>query len=288
MSRVIALMTDFGNTDIYTGVIKAVIHRICPQANVIDITHSIQPHHVRQAAFALLDAYRYFADGTIFLVVVDPGVGTTRRPIAARAGNYIFVAPDNGILTYVLAEFEHIEVVELASRDHQLPQVSNTFHARDIFAPAAAYLAAGAVLEDFGPYIETIFTLPVPSFDILERRILGEVMHVDQFGNIVTSIGQFQWMTPEKLTLNPRFGADRERLIPIPAGEVTVTVHDTLIKAILPAYGEAPRGQLLALIGSNGHLEIAVNQGNAAARLDVRIGDRVELQIGVSDAAVRD
>jgi S-adenosyl-L-methionine hydrolase (adenosine-forming) len=283
---VIALLTDFGTDDIYVGVMQAVMHAICPQARFIDISHAIQPQNVRQGAFALLNAYRYFTDGTVFLVVIDPGVGTARRPTAVRADAYTFVAPDNGILTYVLADLSDVQLVELANPDYQLAQPSNTFHGRDIFAPAAAHLAAGVPLEQFGPKLEQLFTLPAPTLTVVEQRVIGEVMHVDRFGNIVTSIGHLRWVTPERLTLTPRFG-DRERTVPVLAHDAVVTIHGLSINTVSHAYGETERGYLLALVGSDGHLEIAINQGNAASRLDVKIGDRVELEIGDVHAAIR-
>lgn len=278
MSRAIALMTDFGTTDIYVGVIKGVIHAIYPEARLIDITHHIQPQHVRQGAFALFNAFRYFAPGTIFLVIIDPGVGSTRKPIALEAGEYIFIAPDNGVLSYVMSELEVNYAVELVNPAYRLTYVSNTFHGRDIFAPAAAHLVAGIPLDEFGPAINNIYRLPTPELTIDEKHIMGEVVHIDRFGNIITSIGHLRWITPERLTLQPRF-ADETTPVQIPTQSATVTIHDRTIQGVCHAYNEVDRGTLLATVGSNGHLEIAVNQGNAAAKIDVVIGDRVDLRI---------
>src|SRR5690349_6122403 len=162
MNNTIAILTDFGTKDIYVGAMKGVIHRIAPQAVVIDITHHIEAQNVRQAAFSLLGSYTYFAAGTTFLVVVDPGVGSTRKPIVVRAGDYVFVAPDNGVLTYVLANFESFEAFELTKQDLWLPETSATFHGRDVFAPVAAHIAAGIPLEHVGEPLEEIHTLPMP------------------------------------------------------------------------------------------------------------------------------
>jgi S-adenosyl-L-methionine hydrolase (adenosine-forming) len=278
MSRAIALMTDFGTSDIYVGVMKGVIQSIYPQAALIDISHHIQPQHVRQAAFALLNAYHYFAPGTLFLVIVDPGVGSTRRPIAVEAGGYTFIAPDNGVLSYALSELEITLAVELTNLDYRLAQVSNTFHGRDVFAPAAAHLASGVRLEQLGQPVTDLHRLPMPELIVEDRHIVGEVVHIDRFGNIITSIGQLRWISSDRLTLQPHF-ADDATPIAIPAENSLITVHNQTIRGISHSYSESERGGLLVTVGSNGHLEIAVNQGNAAAKIDAVIGDRVELKI---------
>lgn len=283
---VIALVTDFGTRDIYVGVMKAVMLGIHPTAQFIDLSNRIEPQNVRQAALALMNAYRYFPKGTIFLVVVDPGVGTTRRPIAVKAGDYCFVAPDNGVLSYALAELEMGAAVEIDVPEDA--SISNTFHGRDIFAPAAAKLAAGVPIETLGTPILKTFTLPMPQLDVDGKQVMGEVVHIDRFGNLVTSIGQLRWVTPERLILNPTFGGSAGMTVPVFAENAAVSVHHQTMVSIKQTYGEAERGSLLALVGSTAFLEISVNQGSAAKRLDAAIGDRVELQIGEFDAAVRD
>jgi S-adenosyl-L-methionine hydrolase (adenosine-forming) len=280
MESLIALMTDFGVADIYVGVMKGVMLGIHPQARFIDITHAIQPQNVRQAAFALANAYRYFPAGTIFLVVVDPGVGSARRPIIARVGDFTFVAPDNGVLSYALRDADDVQIYEATNEGLRLSQVSSTFHGRDVFAPAAAHLANGVAPDTFGPPVSDPVLLPAPEFNISGRHVVGEVVHIDHFGNVVTSIGYLRWVTPERLTLIPRIGDDSATHRPIPAPSASVTAGQAQIAGICHNYSDAPRGDLLAMVGSNGYLEIAVNQGNAAARLDVSIGDRVEVEIG--------
>ncbi len=282
MGKTIALLTDFGAADIYVGVMKAVMQRICRDARFIDITHTIQPQNVREAAFALLNSYRYFAEGAIFLVVVDPGVGSARRPIAVQSGEYFFVAPDNGVLTYALSELGgHIHAVELANDAYRLPDASMTFHGRDVFAPAAAHLAASVPIGEFGPECEHIKTLPEPELSIRDNRITAEVLHVDHFGNIVTSIGHLRWETPENLILTPRFGAVKTP-IAVSVPNASITVHGESVATISRAYHQGADGCLLMLVGSNGHLEIALNQGNAAEQLGVSVGDRVTLDIAPS------
>ncbi len=288
MNSLIALITDFGTDDIYTGVMKGVIYGVHPQVRIVNITHAIEPQNVRQAAFALLNAYKYFPAGTIFLVVVDPGVGSTRRPLAVQAGDYFFVGPDNGVLSYALAQIGAYQIVELNQAAFHLPDVSNTFHGRDIFAPVAAHLASGVALEKVGSPLESMLTLPSPEISVSGRRVIGEVVDIDRFGNVLTSIGHLRWVTPnERLTLSPAFGDHENATVPIRATDAIVTVHGEEITGINTAYSEAPRGYLLSLVGSTGYLEIAMNQGNAAQRLDVAVGDRVELQIGDVNAAIR-
>ncbi len=279
MSATIALLTDFGTTDMYVGVMKGVIRRICPDAALVDITHHIEPQNVRQAAFALMASHSYFPPGTVFLVVVDPGVGTTRRPIAVRGGDNIFVGPDNGVLTYALAGTTPLSIVELNNSAYHLPEVSDTFHGRDLFAPAAAYLAGGVKLEELGTAADSMFVLPTPALLVSGKTISGEVTQIDRFGNVITSIGYLHWVNAGRLRLSPRFG-DQHTPVPLNAEESRVELNSTVQHGIRHTYGDAPRGELLALVGSSGFLELAVNQGSAAARLGVEIGDRVELTAG--------
>lgn len=273
MRPLIALLTDFGTSDIYIGVMKGVMRQICPDADFIDITHGITPQSVRGGAFALKNSFAYFPQGTIFLVVIDPGVGSTRRPILVQAGGYTFVAPDNGVLSYALAEFDTYQAVALTNTTFHLDAVSYTFHGRDIFAPAAAHVARGDHdLAQMGEPIADMMLLPTPLLTVTPERISGEVVHIDHFGNIVTSVGPMKYGDGGKLALNNPAG--RARLI---AESVEVRVHDETISGIVAAYYEVPRGQLLAQIDSNGYVEIAINQGNAAQKLGITIGDMVEV-----------
>jgi S-adenosylmethionine hydrolase len=273
----IALLTDFGLTDAYVGVMKGVMLGLHPRAALVDITHGIQPQNVRQAALTLLTAYRYFPKGTVFLVVVDPGVGSTRRPIAVNAGDYGFVAPDNGVLSYTLAQLGAARAVELA-----IPAgVSNTFHGRDIFAPAAARLARGDALESLGAPVGGLVQLPAPRLSAEPGTIRGEVVHIDHFGNVVTSIGRLERTAPQTLALQPAFGADIAPLT-LDAGGAQVSMGGVQVRGIHATYSQVEPGTLLALVGSSGLLELGVNQGSAAARLGVRIGDPVEVTVEVT------
>ena len=279
MNPTIALLTDFGTTDIYVGIAKAVILNICSSANIIDLTHNIQTANVRQAALALLHSYAYFPPQTIFTVVVDPGVGSARRVILARAGWYSFVAPDNGVLSYALDGLKDVQMVEMTNAAYRLPQMSNTAHGRDVFAPAAAFLAAGVELEKFGPALRDPVILPEPELHISGKWITGEVLNIDSYGNVLTSIGDLRWGAPGRLTLNPRFGGSAPA-IPIPADEAVVGACGHTITGIHRLYSDAARGEMVAVVGALGYLELAINQGNCAARLDVSIGDPITLQIG--------
>lgn len=275
MRPLIALLTDFGIKDIYVGVMKGVMRQICPDVDFVDITHGITHQSVRGGAFALKNSYNYFPEHTIFLVVIDPGVGSARRPILVNAGGYQFIAPDNGVLSYVLADFDEYEAVILSNDIFHRDKVSKTFHGRDIFAPAAAYVAQGThKLADLGEPTTDLMMLPLPQMSITQETISGEVVHIDHFGNVVTSIGPIKRVDDSKLALNNSAG--RARMI---ADLVEVKIHSQIIAGIVGAYYEAPRGQLLAQLDSNGYLEIAINQDNAAQKLGVTIGDVVEVVI---------
>lgn len=277
MSQTIALLTDFGITDVYVGVMKGVMREICPQADFIDITHAIQPQNIRQGAFALFNAYRYFPAGTIFLVVVDPGVGSERRPVAVRAGGYAFVAPDNGVLAYVLAEAGAYQAVALDNPAYHLPHVSSTFHGRDIFAPAAAHLASGVELAAAGTPLPKLNDVPAPQLTVLEDSVIGEVLHIDRFGNVITSIGALHWVDNDKLRLAARFGSPA-RAVEFRALGVEVLLNEQTFTGVARTYSEAQPGEALVIVDSSGFLEVAINQGNCAARLGTVIGDPVLLK----------
>lgn len=279
MEPTIALLTDFGIQDTYVGVMKAVIRRICPQVEFIDLTHAIPPQNVRAAALALLSAYTYFPSGTVFLVIVDPGVGTIRRPVTVAAGDYFFVAPDNGVLSYTLAELAVHRMVELTNPDYQLQPRSYTFHGRDVFAPAAGYLAAGIELDLLGTPVDTLVQLRVPELAFDAGIVKGEVMHVDHFGNVITSIGELTWIDGQHVRLQPRFASRAIGLVEWSANRLTVTVKNARFTGLKQSYGMAAQGEALALVGSSGFLELAVNQGNCAKRFEVKPGDPVEMRI---------
>lgn len=278
MAPIIVLLTDFGTTDPYVGVMKGVMLGICPGAQLIDLTHAIEPQNVKEAAFTLLNNVRYFPAGTTFMVVVDPGVGSSRKAIVVRSGDYTFIAPDNGVLSYTLRELGAGHAFELSNPAYQLSRMSATFHGRDVFAPAAAHAAAGVSLEQFGSPVNQPVTLPDPVLAVEGMRVTGEVLHVDHFGTAVTSIGGLRWATPDQLVLVPRFGDGAS--LGLAAASVVVTVRSQTLKPIRHTYAEVARGEALALVGSSGYLELSINQGSFAAQYGVGIGDAVELQVG--------
>jgi hypothetical protein len=256
---VIAFLTDFGTKDHYAGTVKGVVLSICPEAACVDITHEIPPHDVMAGAVELAAAYKYFPPGTVFVAVVDPGVGSARRPIAAEAGGYRFVAPDNGVLTLVFKERPPTHVVELTEPKYARPTVSRTFEGRDRFGPAAAWLARGIALSAFGRTLNDWQTLDVAEPIITESQMIAEVVRVDRFGNLVTNV--------DRRTFDRFVSAER---IEIVAGAATAG-------KVVTTYADADPGASCALFGSSEHLEIAVNGGSAAERLGLGPGAKITI-----------
>jgi len=259
MRPVIALLSDFGTHDHYAGTMKGVMIGICPDVTLIDITHDIAPHDVVEGALQLAASARYFPAGTIFLAVVDPGVGSARRGIAVEAGEYRFVAPDNGVLTAVLREMAPKRVVELTERRYARPTVSRTFEGRDRFAPAAAWLAKGIQLSALGRTVTTYQQVDIPLVEAGEAQLRGVVLLVDRFGNLVTNIDRRAFETFTR------------------AQPVTLKVAGHPIAGVVATYADIRAGEVCALFGSTDHLELAANGGSAAAALGVSRGAEVEI-----------
>ena len=257
---VVALLTDFGLHDHYAGTMKAVVLSICPDVTLVDITHNIPAHDVLDGALELAASYKYFPVGTIFLVVVDPGVGSTRRGIVADTGDYRFVAPDNGVLTAVVRETAARRVFEMTERRYARPTVSRTFEGRDRFAPAAGWLAKGVDLSTFGRPAGPIQQLRIPMPAVSDGVLVGEVLRVDRFGNLVTNIDR-------RLFDQFTHGASLE---------IAAATHR--IGKMVGTYAEAAAGELCALFGSTDHLEIAVNGGSAREELDLGRGAAVTIK----------
>jgi hypothetical protein len=254
---VIALLTDFGGRDHYAGTMKGVMLGICPDVTLVDITHDIAPHDVLGGALELAAAYKYFPASTVFLVVVDPGVGSARRSVAAEAGDYKFVAPDNGVLTAVFEEHPPRRVVELTERRYARPSVSRTFEGRDRFAPAAAWLAKGTDLSALGRAAGTIHRLEIPA-PVVETNgaavtVTGQVLRVDRFGNLVTNIGRRVF--------------DR-----LSGGSLDIRIGGHPVTRVVSTYADASAGEICALFGSTDHLEVSTNGGSAADLLSVGRG----------------
>jgi S-adenosylmethionine hydrolase len=208
------------------------------------------------------------------LVVVDPGVGTERRAIALRTPEGSFVGPDNGVFTYVLAEAETWTAVELTNAEYHLPGVSDTFHGRDLFAPAAAHLAAGVPLEELGRSLTNLSLLPLPRLTVSRNRVEGEVLHADRFGNLITSVGRLWWQE-DHLVLVPAFGQRSAPAAEFPASTARVELAERTLTGVHRTYGAVPMGRSLALVGSSGFLEIGVRQGSAAEELGACRGEPV-------------
>ena len=256
---IIALLTDFGSRDHYAGTMKGIALGICAEATLVDITHDVPPHDVLAGALELAACYRYFPAGTIFLVVVDPGVGSSRRGIAAEAGDYKFVAPDNGVLTPVLDDHDPKRIVELSERRYARPTVSRTFEGRDRFAPAAAWLAKGIDLAALGRQAGGVHRLDIPQPETSGETIVGRVLRVDRFGNLITNIDR---RTFEKLT---------------GGGAVDIRIGPHQVSKLVSTYADAASGEICALFGSTDHLEIAANGANAARQLGLDRGAAVHV-----------
>ncbi|MFQ5585435.1 MAG: S-adenosyl-l-methionine hydroxide adenosyltransferase family protein [Thermodesulfobacteriota bacterium] len=255
---VVTLLTDFGRRDSYVGSMKGVILSINPHVTLIDITHDIAPQQVSQGGFILSQAAPHFPKGTIHLAVVDPGVGTSsRRPVLIETSRYRFVGPDNGLFGQALVGERVRRVIHLTKREYHRKEVSRTFHGRDIFAPVAAHLSLGAEPDAFGRRITRIKRDGMPKPRLSRGTLAGTVLHIDRFGNIITTI------TSHHLT------SDR----------VHLTVGTAVITRLVTTYGDAKRGEVVALIGSSRLLEIAKRNGSAARDLGIGIGARVILKV---------
>ena len=259
-ANIITLTTDFGLKDPYVAEMKAAILSICPTAIIVDVTHEIEKFNVRAGAFVLASASTYFPKGTIHVAVVDPGVGTKRRCILVETGQGYFVGPDNGLLM-LAAEKQGVKSIhEVSNPKFMLPRVSSTFHGRDIFAPAAAHLANGTSLSDFGPEIRDAVKPEFAKVTRSKGMLIGEVLHVDGFGNVITNVNE------QDIT---QLHAEDWIIAKLPNCNLRLRFGKT--------YAEAKPKEALALIGSHGYVEFAVNQGNAAETFQTKAGDKVKL-----------
>lgn len=262
MAPLIAMITDFGLRDPFAGIMKGVIRRLGSTAEIIDITHGIKQGDIKSAGFALSMSFEYFPEGTIFLAVVDPGVGTDRRPVAVEIGGRMVVCPDNGMISFVIQEHPKWRAIHINHADCFLPYVSSTFHGRDVFAPTAAHISMGVPFDDIGSLIDDIKTIPVPEVTSGEHHIQGEVVYIDGFGNLVTNIS-------EKMVM--QWAPD------VPPHLFRIHTGSVEISGISAAYSAAGRGFPLAVFGSSRTIEIAVNGGSAAVLTGNGIGANVLL-----------
>jgi len=254
---IISLLSDFGHKDPYVAEMKAVILSINPQARIVDITHKIEKFNIRMGAYVLASAAPYFPPNTIHVAVVDPGVGTKRRPIIAETNRSLYVGPDNGLLM-LAAHKENIKnVYQIDNPKYILSKVSKTFHGRDIFAPAAAHLTRGIKPSDFGPLIQDYILPEFAKPHARNGELIGEVLHIDDFGNTISNI------TFEDLE---KMGFHKANSLLVTLGSKTLNIR------FCSAYGEVPYGTPLALIGSSNFLEVAVNQGSASRIFKAKVG----------------
>lgn len=254
---IITLLTDFGLKDPYAASMKGVILSVNPRCTLIDITHQVRPHDIREGAFTLAQTYSTFPKGTIHLAVVDPGVGSLRKPILFVTENYFFIGPDNGLFTIALRRERVKQVHLLTNQKFFLSEVSSTFHGRDIFAPVAAYLSLGVKPESFGPSIKSWRQVPFPDPAMKQGKLVGEIIHVDAFGNLVSNI-------------------DRSSLLDFSKGcSFTIHIGRRNISGLKKGYWEGKKNEPMGLFGSMGFLEISVREGNAQKSLNIKKGNRI-------------
>jgi hypothetical protein len=263
-SGCITLLTDFGLSDAYVGVMKGVISRINPRATVIDLCHQVIPQNIREAAFLLGASYSFFPPGAVHVAVVDPTVGGKRRALCVAAGNFIFVGPDNGVLSLACSRAGIKEIRSLRNEAYFLENVSRTFHGRDIFAPVAAHVSSGVPLAKLGPKLRSMKQLELSAPKVGPgRRICGMVIHTDRFGNLITNIDD---------------GTFARVFDPVERRKLTVQIAGVTIRGVSETYADVLPGMAAALFGSYNLLEIAVREGSAADELRAGEGAEVVLE----------
>ena len=253
---IIALLTDFGLNDNFVGVMKGVIYRINPRAKIVDLCHQIESHNIHEAAFLLKSSCPYFPEGTVFLVVVDPGVGSERKSVIVETEKYLFVAPDNGVLSF-LVERDIKRIIQITNEEYFLKPVSRTFHGRDIFAPVVAHLSKGEKVENFGSSIRDIERLKFPEPQVKNNRLVGEIIYVDRFGNLITNINQDVFL---------RF---------IKGKKFEIVIGKAKISKISSSYQEGKQGLPIAIFGSFDNLEISLYRDDASRRLNLDKGSKI-------------
>jgi S-adenosylmethionine hydrolase len=260
----VTLTTDFGLDDHFVGTMKGVMLNINPAAQFVDICHQVDSYDILDGALTIGLSYNYFPPGTIHLVIVDPGVGSARRPIVARTSKYMFVAPDNGVLSFIHQRESNVEVRHASAEQYFLHPVSNTFHGRDVFAPVAAWLSNGVEMEQLGGVVRDWVDLSLPlARRVNQRRVEGAVMKVDKFGNLITNVSPKD--VPEL------FAADSPRF--------RITVEEHKITRLYSSYSAGGTSELFAILGSSGYLEVCRNLGSAADALHATRGTGVKIEI---------
>jgi len=259
--KTITLMTDFGTKNNYVSQMKAVISKITKEVQIIDITHDIAPHDIKEGAFNLLTATPYFPRGTIHIAVVDPGVGTERRGILITTSSQILIGPDNGLLVPAARYLDDFTVYEIQNKKYMLEYISNTFHGRDIFAPTAAHIINGVEFEEIGPMITDYVDLNLGKPEINPKYATGNVIFIDTFGNIITNI--------DGVTIQEHLNFDTKIMVFLGKEEHEIP--------FVKSYNYVKKGEMLATIGSNNLLELCLNQGNAAKKLNIKPDESIKI-----------
>ena len=261
---VVALMTDFGEDDFFTASLKGVILKINPLVRILDITHRIPSFDVRAAGFILSASFKYFPAQTIFVVIIDPGVGSKRRILLAKTREYYFIAPDNGVLSLVLEEEEIEDLREIVNEKYFLPDLSGTFEGRDKMAPAAAWISKGVSYSEFGPEIKSYEKLKAMKPQLKENTIIGNILYEDKFGNLITNIPASLLEAFEKK---------------VGRANLNLSTKGRKISSFVESYSQAKRGELLFLVGSVGMIEIAAREESASEKLKAGVGDEVSISV---------
>lgn len=293
-SYIITLLTDFGHQDAYAGIMKGVIAGINPSANIIDICHNIPPQDIMSGAYLLATSYKYFPKGTIHVAVVDPGVGSQRDIICVKIRDYLFLVPDNGLLSLVVPEEKPKSIIRVTNTKYFLPSSSNTFHGRDIFAPVAAHLSLGIKPQQLGARINQLnqMDIPTPRYN-KKRQLEGQVIYIDRFGNLITNITRehLEWhfhnlIIPRDSLQHPfkkgglrgiYNGEDKEKLLLCKTMETIIGKKK--ITGLSKTYADVHAGEPLVLFGSAGFLEVSVNQGNARKFFKVDSGNKIMVEM---------
>jgi S-adenosylmethionine hydrolase len=265
MAAIVTLTSDFGSKDSFVGSMKGALLKVNAQTQIVDISHEIGPQDIWEAAFALKTSYHYFPKGTVHLAIVDPGVGSSRRPILVVTENYFFVGPDNGIFSLIFGEAERLAVYHITASHYYLTDHGPTFHGRDIFAPVASWLAKGIPAENFGEVIQDYVKLNVPMSKKSANGIDGHVVHIDRFGNAITNI------TYDDINALVSEGADQSAM--------SIAIVGKEIKGLKKYYAEAAPGEPGAVINSSGYLEIFLFKQNARSVLSIKRGETAKLML---------
>ena len=267
-NSLITLLTDFGDRDWFVAGMKGAILSTCPDARIVDLTHQIVPYRIDEAAYFLKSCYREFPEGTIHVVVVDPGVGSARRAIAVKSARYFFLGPDNGVLTYIFHDEQPVEVREIDQQKFRHGSPGRTFDGRDLFAPAAARLAKHEPFESYGPVIEDYrrCSISQPRWEL--TALVGEIVYVDRFGNLISNLTS-QHLEEVRSTTTRR--------------QSSIRIGDRIIEDLVDSYSNGLVGQPCALINSDGRLEVFLKEASAADLLHVGKGERVDVSQGDSD-----